>query len=39
MYSDAGGIWDHVVSGRKSVLNLPAPASLLKALQHDTVTD
>ena len=34
MDSDTGGIWDHAVSGRKSVINWPAPASLLKVLQH-----
>ena len=39
MDSDMGGIWDHAVSGRKSVINWLAPALLLKALQHDTVTD
>ena len=38
MNSDSGGIWDHAISGRKSVINWPAPASLLKALQHVTVT-
>ena len=38
MDSDTGGIWDHAVSGRKSVINWLAPASLLKALQHVTVT-
>ena len=38
MDSDTGGIWDHAVSGRKSVINWPAPASLLNALQHVTVS-
>ena len=28
MDSDTGGSWDHAVSGRKSVINWPAPASL-----------
>ena len=36
MDSDMGGIWDHALSRRKSVKNWPAPASLLKALQHVT---
>ena len=27
MDSDMGGIWDHAISGRKSVINWPAPAS------------
>ena len=27
MDSDTGGIWDHAISGRKSVINWPAPAS------------
>ena len=38
MDSDMGGIWDHAVSKRKSVINWLAPASLLKVLQHVTVT-
>ena len=36
MDSDTGGSWDHAISGKKSVINWPAPASLLKALQHVT---
>ena len=42
MDSDTGGTWDHAESGRKSVINRPAPASLLnactKGLQDVTVT-
>ena len=43
MDSDMDGTWEHAMSGRKSVINWPAPALLLntctRGLQHVTVTN